>query len=325
MIERKIDAEQIKAHIEKLNSEPWGPARKMWPNFVFFFACLPNALEILKQGKLISRSHATMVTDTGSEAILSHTSDEWKNCVRLYFRPRTPTQYQVEGFRPKGHWGSLGKHMAVPIFFLFDAKEILTRKTTRFSKGSLSQKNQVGDDAAFFESIPFQKVYHDSWLPEEQKSEIKFHRHAEIIIPNELDLTGLRWIWCRSEAEYQTLLHLLPISAVKTYKDKIRQDKRANLHFCKWTYVESVSLEQNKISFTFNRSSLTPGPFEAHLQITDNRTGHQYFWKNPSYTTTEPLVINIPQFEKPTAYNIRFTLDGEIAFENKFVPKTALF
>ena len=179
---------RIESHLDSLKLASWmSPARQRWPNFVFFFADLPNALRILHEGKLVCRSQAQMAVDTGSEAVLGLTADQWKDCVRLYFRPRTPTQHQIEGFRPSNQYGSLGKHTPVPIFFLFDAKDILTRKTTRFSKGNLSQNPPVGEDAAFFESIPFEKVYHDSWMKEEEKTEIKFHRHAEIIVPRELE------------------------------------------------------------------------------------------------------------------------------------------
>lgn len=90
------------------------------------------------------------------------------------------------------NYDSLGMHMPVPIFFLFDAKDILTRKTTRFSTGNLSQDPLVGNDALFFESIPFEKVYHDSWMSGDEKWEIKFHRHAEVIVPHELELDSVR-------------------------------------------------------------------------------------------------------------------------------------
>ena len=222
MIERKPDAARIVAHLESLKSANWiGPARQWWPNYVFFFADLPNALRILRTGKLICRSKAEMAVDTGSEKVLNITADEWKDCVRLYFRPRTPTQHQIEGFRPAGKYDSLGKHMPAPIFFIFDAKDILTRKSTRFTTGNLSQRPPVGDSADFFEAIPFEKVYHDSWMREEEKQEIKFHRHAEIIVPHELELDALARIWCRSEAEYLTLLHLLPTAVAKKYKDTL--------------------------------------------------------------------------------------------------------
>lgn len=326
MIERKPDAGRIEAHLEALKSASWiGPARQWWPKFVFFFADLPNALCILRAGKLLCRNQAAIATDTGSEAILGHTADEWKDCVRLYFRPRTPTQYQVEGFRPLSQLGFLGKHMPVPIFFLFDAKDILTRKTTRFSTGNLSQNPPVGEDAAFFESIPFKKVYHDDWLREEEKAEIKFHRHAEIIIPGELKLDALQRLWCRSEAEYETLLHLLSPALAKKFRAMIGQGKRPSMHFCKWTFVESANLEQNSMTFTFNASTAMPGPFAAELRVTNQRTGAKYKWEKAGFETKNSLTVNIPQIDRPTAYEMRLTLDNVVACAGKFSPKATQF
>jgi ssDNA thymidine ADP-ribosyltransferase, DarT len=326
MIERKPDAARIEAHLESLKASSWiGPARHWWPNFVFFFADLPNALRIFDAGKLLCRNQAAMAVDTGSEAVLDLTADQWKNCVRLYFRPRTPTQYQIEGFRPPGQHGSLGKHMPVPIFFLFDSKDILTRRTTRFSQGNLSQNPPVGDDATFFESIPFERVYHDSWMREEEKSNIKFHRHAEIIIPGELDLGPLRRIWCRSDAEYQMLLRLLSPPVMRKYKGIIGQGKRPSMHFCKWTFVESVVLEINRMVFTFNQSTVTPGPFAARIEVTNLKTSARYKWENATFEASKPLTISIPQITEPVAYEVQFLLENVIGYAGTFNPKETPF
>jgi len=61
-------------------------------------------------------------------------------------------------------------------------------------------------------------VYHEGWMKEEEKSQIKFHRHAEVIVPEELGLDALQRVWCRSEAEYQTLLHFLTPEQIGKYK-----------------------------------------------------------------------------------------------------------
>ena len=74
----------------------------------------------------------------------------------------------------------------------------------------------------------------------------------------ELDLDALQLIWLRTEAEYKTLMHLLPAAAVKKHGPKFRHGKKPNLHFFNWSFVESASLEQNKISLIFNASTLTP-------------------------------------------------------------------
>lgn len=245
--------------------------------------------------------------------------------MRLYFRPRTPTQYQVEGLRPKGQFGSLQAHMPVPVFFLFDAKDILTRASTKFSNGNLAAHPEVGENADFFEAIPFEKVYHDSWMSEGEKANIKFHRHAEVVVPDELDLDALQLVWLRTETEYKTLLHLLPAAAVKKHGPKFRHGKKPNLHFFNWSFVESASLEQNRISLVFNASTLTSGPFAAHLKVRNRATGAGYSWENLQFQAKGTLTVGIPQIKKAAAYDLRFTLDGAVAYADQFTPKTIAF
>lgn len=156
-MERKPDAARIEAHLDRLREAGWlGVARQWWPKFVFRFDDIQNVVRILTAGKVRCRSQRGEALETASQEVLGNTEEKWKDCVRLYFRPRTPTQYQVEGFRPKGQLGSLRAHMPVPVFLLFDAKQILTRKATQFSTGNLAANPVVGDTAGFFETIPFE-------------------------------------------------------------------------------------------------------------------------------------------------------------------------
>ena len=326
MRERKPDAARIEARLDGLRQANWiGPARQWWPKYVFRFDDIQNAVRILQCGKVLCRAKRGEALETASQEVLDHTKETWKNHVRLYFRPRTPTQYQVEGFRPKGQFGSLQAHMPVPVFFLFDAKDILTRASTKFSDGNLAAHPVVGENADYFEAIPFEKVYHDSWMSEGEKANIKFHRHAEVVVPDELDLDALQLIWLRTEAEYKTLLHLLPLAAVKKHGPKIRHGKKPNLHFNNWSFVESASLEQNKISLVFNASTLTPGPFAAHLEVRNRATGAGYKWENPQFQAKDTLTVGIPQIKKAAAYDVRFTLDGAVGYADRFTPKTISF
>lgn len=323
---RKPDAARIEAHLDHLQKASWiGPARRWWPKYVFRFDDIQNAVRILQAGKIVCRAQRGEALETASQQVLDHTEESWKNYVRLYFRPRTPTQYQVEGFRPQDHWGSLQAHMPAPVFFLFDAKTLLTQATTRFSDGNLAANPTVGETAAYFESIPFEKVYHDSWMTDNEKPNIKFHRHAEVIVPHELDLSALRFIWLRTEAEYRTFLHLLLPAAIEKYGPKMRHGKKPNLHFYKWSFVESANLEQNKIALVFNASTLTPGPFVGCLEIRDRLTGQKYKWENSQFQANSTLSVSIPQIKQPTAYDVRFTLDGAVAYSDRFTPETTTF
>jgi hypothetical protein len=212
----KPDAARIAARLQALKEEPWlGPARAWWPDYLFHVTDVQNAAGILTSGRLLSRAlceeTGAMVVDNASEQILAGTDPAWQGFVRLYFRPKTPFQYQTEGFRPIGQRGSLQAYCPMPVVFLFDAVAVLTRADTLFSDGNLAVANVgVGDDAAFFEMLPFEDIYHSSPLSEAEKRSIVYHRHAEVVIPDELDLSALRRIWCRSPAEQQTLQILCP-------------------------------------------------------------------------------------------------------------------
>lgn len=209
----KPDADKILSHIEDIKKRSWlTESQRWWPDHVFHFTDILNAVKILNDGVMFSRlqleKNKELITDIASKAVIESTDLKWKDYVRFYFRPRTPTQFNNEGFRPEDQ-RRLASHCPVPIFFIFDSKAILTNKTTCFSDGNLAAGAQTGETAQFFLSLPFEKIYHDQGLTEEEKRNIVFHRHAEVIIPKSLDLSSLKFIWCRSQAEFETLLYLL--------------------------------------------------------------------------------------------------------------------
>ena len=72
-------------------------------------------------------------------------------------------------------------------------------------------------------------------------------------------------------------------------------------------------------------STAMPGPFAAQLWVKNLKTGAGYKWENASFETKNPLTVNIPQIDRPTAYEMRLTLDGVIACAGKFSPKATQF
>lgn len=135
----KPDAHDIRGFWAGLQQAKWLGSRQWWPRFLFHFTDVQNAANILQDGCLLSRSTAVslghMVTDNASPDIIGQTDPAWAGYVRLYFRPRTPTQYRNEGFRPEGQ-RELGAHCPVPVFFLFDAESVLCRADSLFTPGS---------------------------------------------------------------------------------------------------------------------------------------------------------------------------------------------
>jgi hypothetical protein len=122
----------------------------------------------------------------------------------------------------------------------------------------------------FFFGIPFHYVFHNGAFSPDQRDEIIFRRNAEVLIPERLNLDpALRFIASRSEAERQTLLHMLPYQVVNQWENKIRLGEQGFFER-KWTYVEEVVLVGNAINFRFNPSSQTPGPFEINVEYREH-------------------------------------------------------
>lgn len=103
MTSLKPDANQIESVLNNLAGQDWvkRTERRWWPKFVFHYTDIRNAAGILQDGYLYSRKHLEgsdkLIVSSGSPSVLASTGTDIKDCVRLYFRPKTPTQYYAEG------------------------------------------------------------------------------------------------------------------------------------------------------------------------------------------------------------------------------------
>ena len=312
----------VRTFLRGLKSSPWlGTARKWWPNYVFHFTDIRNAVSVLKEGVLLSRTQAQlqnlMATDNASRDIIGSTDERWKDYVRLYFRPRTPTQYRNEGIRPEGELYSYA-HCPMPIYFLFDSFRILSRPDCLFTDGSLASTPEIFSSPTDLDQIPFEYVYHDSPLADSEKRTVTFHKQAEVIIPKQLNLNALRFIVCRTQAEYETLLHLLPTSAANHWSGQIIHDSRSNVFFKRWVYLESVELSGSKAIFNFQRQPEYAGNFNAKATFTNTLTGLMYSWEDDNFTANEPLVITLADVGPFVDYSVRVSLDDNIVYANRY-------
>lgn len=318
---------RISRFLDGLKNEAWlGAARYWWPNYLFHFTNILNAVSILREGALLSRNEAQarrlMNTDNASSTIIGNTADEWKDYVRLYFRPKTPTQYHNEGFKhPQERYHNA--HCPVPVFFIFDSKAVLSRSDARFTEGNLAANPGVLSTAAELERIPFDLVYHDTpfyaGTPETEKRIITFHKQAEVIVPRQLDLGALRYIVCRSQAEYETFLHLLAPSARMRWQKRLRIDSGRRPVFLKrWAYVESANLSSSRLTFHFNRPLKALGAFQADVYVTDPISRREFSWQNASLTANRPLLIDLDDTGPLWDYSVRLTLDGRLAFAYRY-------
>ena len=325
---RKQDYQRIVAKLDDLVRRYKYDARSWWPNFVFHYATLENAISILKSGALYSRdeveSRSLLSSDSASSSVLANTSAVYKKYARLYFRPKTPTQYSNEGIRPRNAV-IYSAHCPVPVFLLFDSRDILTRESTQFSSGSLAGYNpgRVGKRASFFEKLPFNKIYHNSWLGEGEKQEIIACRHAEVIVHGQLDLQPLRFIWCRSQAEKETLISLLSETQRDQWANKIFHGKKYDLFFSQWSYVDQVTLDETRARFSFNRNTTTSRPFDLEVVVRDHDTGRTIQARKKGFEANHSTSF---KFQKPILnYTIKLRLDDNLAYRGECKEALAVF
>ena len=292
--------------------------KKVWTSFCFHFTNLNNAVSILQNGMLVSRKKAMesgiMENENASIEVINQTDEEWKKYVRLYFRPRTPTQYNNEGFRSKSNLGSLQAHCPFPVFFLFDLEETLQKPNCYFTKSSLAKsgEHELLQTPQQFSELPFSKIYHEGPFESHERDEIVSCRHAEIIVSDELKLDEtLKFILVRSLAEKNTILSLLGPTEKEMYADKVRVDKKQIVFFSLWTYVSKAEISGDKVILTFN-NGLGDKTFDLKIKMTDLQSGLTNEVVFSDYNCDGPFKgkIGTPLME----YRIEVFLDDNLAY-----------
>lgn len=306
----------IEQHIEQWSARLGN--RGWWPRYAYHFTDVNNATKIIRAGYIYSRSECKkqglMVVDNASPEIIQNTRPEYFDFVRLYFRPKTPTQFNNEGIRPIGKRKLGGAHCAIPIFFCFDALELLSQDDTQFSIGSMARDNVLySGEQELFEQIPFNYVFHNGSFTQDQKDTIIFHRHAEVLVPNSLPLSpSLRFIACRTSAERQTLIHLLPANIRRSWLPKIRIAD-LDLFERKWVFIEEVVVVDDVVTFRFNPNTIIPGPFEVKVEYRENGSDIVREWHGIESSLKETLNVRIPD---ATSGRISLYLDDSLAFSD---------
>ena len=200
----------------------------------------------------------------------------------------------------------------MPIYFLLNATYILNRSDSRFTARNAAADPPLLSTPAELSGLPFNLIYHDSYLSSEEKNTVVSHRNAEVLVSDRLDLNAVWRIACRSQAEYQTLLHLLPQGGYTRWADRITVWPA--LFFREWTYVHNVVLGPEWAECRFNPGRRTPGPFKARAEILT--TSRSVQWSEEEYWAREPLRLNWGDLEPDYALHLYF--DDSLAFADRF-------
>ncbi|WP_144549660.1 DarT ssDNA thymidine ADP-ribosyltransferase family protein [Bacillus sp. X1(2014)] len=201
--------------------------RKWWSKYIYHFSHITNIASILNDDLLKCRNQVKNINvenlnDNASSEVISGTEEVYKDYVRFYFRPLTPTQFNNEGIRAKDEITSFGAHCPVPVFLLFDPA-MLDEPNVFFSYESLASHYHVPLYHGLKKLVeaPFDYIYHYDSTYNLDGRQIRKHRQAEIVVKDQCNLQYLQKIVCRTKAEADTLLELLDFFALVQYSDKI--------------------------------------------------------------------------------------------------------
>lgn len=247
-----------------------------WPKYIYHYTDINNAVSILQDGKIYSRHKVNqkMINENAALEILHQTDEKVLDYVRFYFRPKTPTQYRNEGFIPKNCRQYEEANVPVPIFFAFEAKDMLSMEGVEYSEIALANKgSKLMNDVREFSKFDFKKIYSDGGY---QGEKLTPYRRAEIVVPNDCDLRFLKHIWCRTNAEYISLCTMLKERNIyEKYKDKIGvKENDTGLFFKKSLYISSVRLFIDKAKIIYRNSDLVDNSninIKYVLQMGDRR------------------------------------------------------
>lgn len=263
-----VDAQVHIEQWQKKMAQSRAPYRQFWPKFLFRHEDIVNAASVLRSGVLLSRTSAS---ETGFENIAAHdivnTNNRAHDFARLYFRPRTPTQFHVEGIRRVAEYYH-GVHAPVLVMFVFSADRVLVRPGTQFSDGNMqSPQTSMGNDGNFFSRIDFESVYHSFPLTDNNKATVVRARCAEVLVGSPLPLDGhLSAVLCRSSAERNYFLHLLGPEIATKWAKRIYVHAEPGIFEKRWAYVDTVDALADGFAFTFHaRSDGSPCDFKVKI------------------------------------------------------------
>lgn len=316
------------AFLKSLAGQDWvrRTERRWWSNFVFHYTDIRNAVNILESGKLYSRLQAEklgkLVVSSGSPDILAGTSLDIRDCVRLYFRPQTPTQFHAEGVHSAKSLTESrfpNAHCPLPVFFLFDAPAVLSRPNIYFSDRGLGGSNyKLGSTPDDLKTLPWKKIYHQGWIDwgnPDRAHEIVACRNAEVIVPKALDLGALRFIYCRSDAEKDTFLHLLPADLRQRFQGKIFASTRSELFFRRRTFIENVTLLADRFHLQFSPDTESPGPFHLRIEMTTTR---KFEIEDEDFTLGPAYEYRVALRHPFSQYKLQVNLDEHLLYANDF-------
>jgi hypothetical protein len=322
-----LTAAQIEAHIKHWEGElgkTYRSYRDKWPSRLFHHAPLENAANILTSGRLLSRTGVQNlgVKDVASQAVVQNNSAA-HGFGRMYFRPRTPTQFHIEGVRKDAECfnNELTAHAPILVMLVFSARSVLSLEGTNFSTGNMqSSWTTYGPTFEDFQQIDFQKVYHEGGTSGDHS--IVTARCAEVLVSSPLPLQGnLQFILCRSQAERQTLLYALGANS-EQWVNFVRVSDDIQVFQKEYCYVEEASISTRGVTLRLHPRA-DDAPILVQVEAVRASTGHKAAQFGPAPLRAVPgggktqWLVEGTAALRPGDYDVRIWLEGHLAFASR--------
>lgn len=244
----------IGAELHRLHVAEWDKRfqnyKRSWIKYLFRHEPIENAIAILKSGELLSRSMASqntaLVKDIAPVDIIQ-TREDAHDFVRLYFRPRTPTQFHIEGIRKEVDYYK-NCHGGFLVMMAFDAESVLSMESTCFSSGNMqSAASIIKYGESGFKDLDFSGIYHDEYSPSDDQ---RRKRCAEVLVQSPLTIQhNLAALIVRTDADVATLKHLLIKENLNFLLPLIRKSDGSGVFFHNYTAVKYIDTAPGRINF----------------------------------------------------------------------------
>lgn len=209
---------------------------------------------------------------------------------------------------------------------------ILSLEKTRFSDGNLARHGAIlKDSSEDFLKLQFQDIYHNIPFGHEDRDRFVNARQAEVVFPKRLSLYYLKYICCRSQAEYDTLRTVLSTTVWTKWRDRVRFRNPHTLFHRRWLHVANSTLTKEFITFDFHQpvEAADSGPFNIRVEIGD-KWSHQKFEFERQF---QDIVEEIPNMRLSldlsdtslSDYDVSLTIDGKLAYSGTFTDDVSPF
>ncbi len=169
--------------------------------------------------------------DSASSSVMSHTSLDIRECVRFYYRPKSPTLYVNEGIKLKDYMNT-NPHLPIPVYLVFD-EELIYLDTTEFTDRNAGCNDvNVGNNFKLFYNVDWEKVFGNRYYIGEWRNKMQ----AELLSKVPVSLDYLNKIIFRCEADMKRAINLFGYDNRYVVNLKVFSDKN-NYSSCKpWHY-----------------------------------------------------------------------------------------